>query len=293
MKIAITGANGFLAGYLIGELLNHHHELVLLSRNTGERFGIPYTVTDYTIDSLKEIFGKGVEGIAHLASTRRVADSLTPYCGFMELTNNLYEAAFLTGCRNIVLSSSISVYSGCELPYSEDTKPAPKNMYGLYKLICENLGEMYNLTKGMHIKNLRLAHLYGANEKNNYMINLFFRQAFAHEQLHVNGKGIARREMMYTKDAAKAVRLALEHPELSGTFNIGSGEALTNEEIANTICAVMSPENTVSVGTESESIASSYMISLRASKLLGFAPSYSLREAAKEIESDMLSQHCV
>jgi nucleoside-diphosphate-sugar epimerase len=28
MKILVTGASGFIAGYLIEELLNHHHHVV-------------------------------------------------------------------------------------------------------------------------------------------------------------------------------------------------------------------------------------------------------------------------
>lgn len=59
MKIVITGANGFLAGYITSDLLNHGNEVVLLSREAGNRFGIPYTVTDYSEDSLKDIFRGG------------------------------------------------------------------------------------------------------------------------------------------------------------------------------------------------------------------------------------------
>ena len=92
---------------------------------------------------------------------------------------------------------------------------------------------------------------------------------------------------MYTKDAARAICLALEHVDLSGVFNIGSGEALTNEEIAKTICFVMSPEMTVLVGNEKENIFSSYMDSQYAEKKIGFRAHYSLLDAVKEIMRDM------
>ena len=173
------------------------------------------------------------------------------------------------------------------MPYTEEQAPSPKSMYGLYKLTCEYLGEMMNKSHDMRIKNIRLAHLYGANENNNYMINRFFRQAYAHEQLSVPCVSISKREMMYTKDAARAVRIALEHEEESGIFNTGSEEALTNEEIAKTICSVMSPEMTVAVGKEKETIQSSYMNSHKAEKILGFKAQYKMFDAVKEIMEDM------
>lgn len=288
MRIAITGGNGFLAGYLTKDLISHGSEVVLLSREAGSRFDIPYIVTDYSAESLNRIFSEmGITGIAHLASSRKPAESLSFYQDLMDMTDVLYKSACQAGIRNIVHTSSISVYSGDEMPYTEEQIPSPKSMYGLYKLNCEYFGEMMNKTQDMRIKNIRLAHLYGANENNNYMINKFFRQAFAHEQLYVHCVSVAKREMMYAKDAARAVRIALDHEEILGTFNTGSGEALTNEEIAKTICSVMSPEMTVSIGTEKEKIQSSYMSSQKAESVIGFKAQYKMLDAVKEIMEDM------
>ena len=287
MRIAITGANGFLAGYLIRELLRGGDEVVLLSREKGMREGIAFTPTDYEGESLERIFEKDIDGIAHLASTRKVADRFSFYSALTDVTTNIYDAAWKKGIRNIVYTSSISVYSGSVLPYTEEQIAVPGNMYGLFKLTCEKLGEMYNRTKGMRIKNLRLAHLYGANENNNYMINKFFRQAMAHEQLSVHCTSVAQREMMYARDAATAIRTALHNTEKAGVYNTGSGEALTNEKIAKTICSIMSPGLSVSLGSAEETITSSYMNSDKAIKELGFEAEYSFEMAVSEIMNDM------
>ncbi len=286
MRVVITGASGFLGGYLVKELLRVGAEPLLLSRRSGQVYGCPLLQSDYSAASLAELF-KDADAIVHLASTRGVYEHLSAYYDCIDLTENVYQAAVQSGVTNIVYASSISVYSGLELPYFETLAPAPGSLYGIHKLACESLGNFFSSRNGLKIKNLRLAHLYGANENNNYMINLFFRQAFSHQQLHVFSKNSARRQMLYAKDAALAILNALDKHDLSGTFNIGSNDVLTNSEIAETICRVFSPELNVLYGDKIEHMPSSYMDSTKARKLLQYRPRYSFEEAVKEIYEDM------
>lgn len=223
----------------------------------------------------------------HLAAPRKVADDMSFYNDFFDMTRNVYEAASQNGIYNIIYASSISVYSGEKLPYVECDIPTAGNTYGLSKIVAEHLGNIYISTKGMKIKNLRFAHLYGANEQNNYMINKFFRQAYNHEQLVVNCKSVAKREMMYAKDAAYAIVKAIEHSEVFGTYNAGSNEALTNEEIAEAICSSMSPELQIQVGKDKDNIKSSYMDNSKIYTELGFGARYTLMKALPEIYQDM------
>lgn len=222
----------------------------------------------------------------HLAGPRVIALDLSFYNSFFEMTKNLYETADSNGITNIVCASSISVYSG-EPPYSEDSIPQPENTYGLSKVIVEHIGNIYAFSKGLKVKNLRFAHLYGANEKSNYMINKFFREAYHHEQIIVNGKSAARREMMYAKDAALAVVTALEYGGCSGVYNAGSGDFLTNEDIAKAICIGMSPELHVQIGEKPETIQPSYMDSEKIYREMGFKARCTLESALPEIYMDM------
>lgn len=286
MKIAITGGTGFLGNYVIEYIKKSNNIPVILSRGTNRSInGCEFRITDYSIpDLVEKLFD--VDAIVHLAATRGSQGKISEFHDNEIMTQNLYEACFERNIRNIVFASTISVYSNeSTLPWSEIQLTSPELMYGVSKLACENIGNIYSEKKGLFIKNLRFAHLYGFNEKNNYMINRFFRQAFHSEQLILHANSVARREFLYAKDAAKSINLALKQGALSGTYNIGSGEALTNYDVANTINIIFGNKGNLVVKdpTSDEGIRSSYMDSSKAKEELNFSIDYTFFEALTEI----------
>lgn len=287
MKVAITGGSGFLGNYVAKNLKTENHSPIILSRREIFNSEREYEsrVTDYSkIDLIEKLFD--IDAVVHLAAKRGSQGRISEFHDNEILTQNLYDACFELDITNVVYASTISVYSNEDLlPWTEKQIPAPELMYGVSKIANEYIGNIYSRKKGMNIKNLRFAHLYGFNEKNNYMINRFFRQAFHREQLVLNAKSIAKREFLYAGDAAKAVVFALKQSSTSGTFNIGSGEALTNYEVADKINTVFGNADNLLVKDPdaNEGIHSSYMDSIKAKKMLNFSPDYTFSTALSEI----------
>ena len=286
MKVAVTGGTGFLGKYVCDALRNSGFTPIILTRNRGNRSAdFEFRETNYTKNNLVNQL-RDVEAVVHLAAKRGSQGLIAEFHDSEIITQNLYEACLENGIQNIVYASSISVYSNVNtLPWSETELPLPNLMYGISKLTCEHIGNIYTRNKGLSVKNLRFAHLYGFNEKNNYMINLFMRQAFNKKTLILNTQSFAKREFLYAKDAAKAVVCALNKKEISGTFNIGSGEALTNYEVAAHINNVFENHGNILIKNPEakENIQPSYMDSSKALEMLGFTPSYSFSEALDEI----------
>lgn len=287
MNVAITGGSGFLGRYVVKTLIDVGYNPIILTRRNLNSLGIKCEtrLTDYSKTDLVEKLS-GIDAVVHLAAKRGSQGLISEFHDNEILTQNLYDACLELGIRNIVYASTISVYSNEDLlPWTEKILPNPDLMYGVSKLANEHIGNIYSRKKGLYIKNLRFAHLFGFNEKNNYMINRFFRQAYHREQLLLNTKSVAKREFLYAKDAAKAVLCALKQETTSGTFNIGSGEALTNYEVAKTINKVFENHNNLTIKDPNadEGIHSSYMNNTLAKINLNFSPDYTFTEALSEI----------
>lgn len=285
MRVAITGGTGFLGRYVAEAIKNEGMVPVIITRTEPNDLDCldEYCVTDYTEENLTKVL-EDIDAVVHLAAKRATDSKIDSYKENEIITQNLYNACCRVDVKNIVYASTISVYSKKEcLPWNEGQLPDPYSLYGISKLGCEYIGNLYS-KKGLKIKNLRLAHLFGFNEKNNYMINKFFRQAHNKKQLMLDAKGVALREFLYAKDAASAIVCALKKEDLSGTLNIGSEEALTNQQVAETINKVFNNEGNLVIGEDlNEGITSSFMSSKKAEDILGYRAKYSFESAVKEI----------
>lgn len=287
MKIAITGGTGFLGQCLVEKIKQDSKVPIILTRNLAENYpkNAEYRSTDYSSQDLKTKL-RDIDAVVHLAAMRGSQGKISEFHGNQVDTQNLYEVCHELNIENVIFASSISVYSvEDKLPWTELDLPQPELMYGIGKMTCEYLGNIYSSKKKLQIKNLRFAHIYGFNEKNNYMINRFFRQAFQKEELCLNAESVARREFIYVKDAAKAVVCALNTVNNSGTYNIGSGEAYTNFEVAEMINEAFQNQNNLVIkdANADEGIHSSFMDSNKAKVALDFSPDYSFQSALVEI----------
>src|SRR5699024_4297495 len=171
MKVAITGGTGLLGLALTKELDKLEIDYIILSRTKSNDEKI--FLTNYSKENLSYILSD-CNAVVHLAASRGPNPQIKDFHTDEIITQNIYDVCVDIGIKNIIYASSISVYSDeAKLPWSEDQLPTPISMYGISKLACEMIGNFYAEMYGLSIKNFRFAHLFGDNEKNNYMINLF------------------------------------------------------------------------------------------------------------------------
>lgn len=287
MKVAISGGTGLLGKALIPLIKLEGWTPVILSR--GGTSNSDTRTTNYSKEDLRSKISD-CDMAVHLAANRGLSAEIRTYHPDEIITQNLYETCLALGIQNIVYASSISVYSNQEnLPWRENTVATPASMYGISKYTNELIGNHYNENYNMKIKNLRFAHLFGAKEENNYLVNLFMRLAYNHLPLVLHNQSSAKREFLYVKDAALAIVQALKHSEVSGTINIGSKLALTNYEVAETINEVFRNPHDILVQNpdEEDFLKSSYMTHELAKVSIDFEAIYSFKTALQEIKAEM------
>lgn len=286
MKVAITGGAGFLGREVVSLLQNNDSfEPVTLSRkllNTKDKY--EFRITDYSSESLDMVL-RDVDAVVHLAAIRGAEGKISDFHQNEILTENIYRSCVKLGIENIVFASSIAVYSDAsKISWCESHIPTPKTLYGISKIACEYIGQIYHKKYGLNIKSLRIAQILGEGEKKG-MMNTFIDNAFDKTKLKVIGKSIAKREYVYVKDVARAIECSLMKSKINGSFNIGSGQAFTNLEVAQIVNDCFgNQENLVYENSLDEGIESSLMDSSKAKRVLGYEPKFSFKEALNDIK---------
>lgn len=116
MRVAITGATGFVGGQLATRLSSEGHEVVRLGRrSTGE--GIIKASLD-EVEQLAIAFA-GCQAVAHCAGINREIDGQSFRRVHVDGTRNVVEAARRAGVEKIALMSFLRARPDCDSPYHE------------------------------------------------------------------------------------------------------------------------------------------------------------------------------
>lgn len=138
MKIAVTGATGFVGSHLVTRLSSEAHDVVRLARRTrsDENDLITGDVTD--TNQLGAAF-TGCRTVAHCAGINREIGEQTYVRVHVEGTRNVIEAARKAGVEKIVLMSFLRARPNCGSPYHESKWEAEE--------IVRNSGLDYTIIK--------------------------------------------------------------------------------------------------------------------------------------------------
>jgi nucleoside-diphosphate-sugar epimerase len=126
MKIAVTGATGFLGKRVIQKLQEHGHETVQLVRQPTADLAIPFSLGSQTPKG-EDFLRLGIEGLVHCAwdfSARTFEHSLRVNVAG---TKKLVDAAISGGVKQFLFISTMSAFENCE------------SIYGQSKLAAEHI----------------------------------------------------------------------------------------------------------------------------------------------------------
>ena len=261
-RIAVTGADGFIGRNVVAELNARGYDDLLLVDSLGRDdkwrnlLGLQYEDLLGPEDFLASV-EKGkiadLDAIIHLgacsATTERDADYLLR--NNYRYTRTLCEWSLEHNTR-FIFASSAATYGDGSQGYRDDVAELPilrpLNMYGYSKHMVDMWARKHKLFD--RIVGLKYFNVFGPYE--DYKGDMRSMVSKSYDQIKKDGKvqlfkshrpdykdGEQMRDFIYVKDAVAVTLHFLEHRNVGGLFNCGTGQARTWKDLVNAVFVAM------------------------------------------------------
>lgn len=308
--ILITGGAGFIGSNLCNYFLKNNKVVCLDNFATGHRHNIEPFIKNKNFQLIEgdirvfetcQLAVKKVDYVLHQAALgsvpRSINDPLTTnevnVSGFL----NMLTAASEAKVKRFIYAASSSTYGDSEsLPKVEDIIGKPLSPYAVTKYVNELYADVFSKTYGLETIGLRYFNVFGRNQDPNgayaAVIPKFVKSLINHENIIVNGDGNFSRDFTYIDNVVQMNELALltnNAEALNTVYNTAYGERTTLNELIEAIKENLSVFDSKINAVQIEygpnragDIPHSLANIDKAKKLLGYSPSYSVRQGLKE-----------
>jgi len=246
MKIMVVGSSGYIGRHVVQGLAARGAQVVgfdLVAESRASATGVPSIMGNMA--NLEEVMAAivdhGIERIVALGYF--MTPLLAPECrdllnaarvNIMGVTN-LFEAARLAHLERVVFASTVGIF-GYQDGYgdesiNENTEPrAPKNLYGLMKLLNNGMAERYSKTFGIRIVKVHSAAVIGPG--NTAFSRRMIQDPALGKPCFANWPSSGPRNIVGVADIAQLyTKIALADEVKYDTY-MGTGPSPTGREIA-------------------------------------------------------------
>ena len=246
MKALVTGGSGFIGSNVSKMLLSKGVEVVVFDNLSSGNYdnirelNVNFIKGDIlNKDAIKEAC-KGVDVVFHLSASVGRQRSIDHPQLDSEInligTINVLEGMRANGVKKIVYSSSAAIFGELQSPEIDENHPQNADSpYGVSKLAAEKMilsySEIYDITAVC----LRYFNIYGVNQRYDLygnVIPIFAHRLFTGEPLLIYGDGTQTRDFVNVYDVARANVMAGMEYGKTEVFNLGSGESITINKLA-------------------------------------------------------------
>ena len=307
--VLVTGGAGYIGSHTVRALRQAGRSVVVLDTlelgAAGAVFDTPLVVGDIADESLVEqVCGDHrVDTVVHFAAYKNVGESMQLPAKYfhnnVDSTVRLLEAVVRAGVRQVVFSSSCSVYgTPASVPVDETQSIHPESVYAETKAIVERVLHWYGVVHDVRSVSLRYFNAAGASfdsaigEDWTYALNLIpvaIRAVLTGDQeLQVFGDdyptpdGTCIRDYIHVDDLAQAHIAAIDHLAAGGdstAVNVGTGVGSSVLDVLHGIEQLAGrPVPHRIVGRRAGDPVSTFADPSRSRELLDWQPRYGLDE---------------
>jgi nucleoside-diphosphate-sugar epimerase len=288
VKVAVTGASGFIGRHVVADLLGAGYAVTTLHRGAPLMgAGTVHFHADVVSSDLRPALADA-QSVVHLAGNGDVQGSFARPLESTRLnalgTLRVLDAARETGAH-LVLASTQRIYRPSPHPFPEDAPLEPADPYAVAKLVAEQWCGMYARQLGLPTTVVRLFTVYGPGQVGrgtSGVVGIFLERALRDAPLEVHAE--QRRDLTYVGDVARGIRLALLRPPPPGVariYNLATGIGTRLEQLAHLVCRVVGSRSPV-VPPKDRSPEGDRVADLaRARRELGYAPEVDLEHGVR------------
>ncbi|MGZ7190390.1 MAG: NAD-dependent epimerase/dehydratase family protein, partial [Halobacteriota archaeon] len=235
LEFFVTGCSGFIGTHLVARLLESGHVV------TGYDLQHPrYAHPNFEfikgdildIESLQASIVRP-DGIFHLAAQTKVPESTRdPRYDFEVNARGTFNVLSCVKNAKFIYASTSTVYGPAPTPTVETCPLHPVSFYGASKAVGELYCFAFNEISKVPTVSLRLYNVYGPGNAKGVMFDLITKLEQNPYELEILGTGLQMKDYVYIDDAIDAFLLAYYKGTSGTAYNVGSGSAITVNDIA-------------------------------------------------------------
>ena len=296
----VTGATGFLGGWLVQRLLTAGADVICLVRDwvpqssfirnrlmeqvkvvrgdVRDQMLLERAVGEYEVDT---VFHLAAQTIVNIANRNPISTFETNVQGTW---------ALLEACRRspsvkqIIVASSDKAYGDQEaLPYDESTPLQGHHPYDVSKSCADLIAQVYGVSYQLPVAITRCGNFYGGGDLNwNRIVPGTIRSVLRGQRPTIRSDGHYIRDYFYVEDGAAAYmllaeRLAINRDLRGHAFNFSNETQVPVLDLVRHILTIMaSPLEPDIRGEASNEIRHQYLSAAKARQILGWAPLFTL-----------------
>jgi len=153
-------------------------------------------------------------------------------------TYNVVNACSDIGCKLIFISSREVYGETLNQTTTEDDVLLPNNVYGITKMMGENIIQFFSRKQNLDFTVLRLTNVYGP-EGDQYGAQVIIKKALTEKKIQILG-GTQRLNYVFVDDVIDIIHKCITNPKSSKEiFNVGSKDTLSIKEFVNKVVKVL------------------------------------------------------